>query len=110
VLKLGGAFLAAIASHESAEPESLVIRMSEDDRALLLDEAPDIYYVTDFYSRYRLVLVRLRQLHVDALYDLLLTSWRLTVPKGRRPQKARPASVWPRRKGTPTEDTKDADA
>jgi hypothetical protein len=33
--------------------------------------APDVYYVTDHYVNYPTVLVRLSQIHRDALRDLL---------------------------------------
>src|SRR5262245_36132988 len=81
VLKAYGCFMAGLATHESAEPEPLVVRMSEDERAYLLDDAPDIYYLTDYYRRYPLILVRLAKVNRDALRDLLSVSWRLTIAK-----------------------------
>ena len=84
VLKLGGCFLAGLASHVSAEPDTLVVRMDDEARALLLHEAPDTYYVTDYYAKYPLVLVRLAHVNRDALLDLLTTSWRLTAAKTSR--------------------------
>jgi hypothetical protein len=87
VLKLDGCFLAALATHSSAEPDTLVVRMDIEDRERLLEDAPDTYYVTDFYRPYPLVLARLSHVTDDALRDLLATSWRLTVPKARRARK-----------------------
>ena len=84
VLKLGGCFLAGLASHVSAEPDTLVVRMDNEARALLLDDAPDTYYVTDYYAKHPLVLVRLAHVNRDALLDLLTTSWRLTAAKTSR--------------------------
>jgi len=90
VLKLDGCFLAGLATHPSAESDTLVVRMEIEDRERLLEDAPDTYYVTDFYRPYPLVLARLSHVTDDALRDLLATSWRLTVPKGRtRDQKRR---------------------
>ena len=83
VLKLGGCFLAGLATHSSAEPETLVVRMEFEERGLLLEDAPDTYYVTDYYRNIPVVLVRLQQLTRDALHDLLSVSWRLTLPKTR---------------------------
>jgi len=83
VLKLGGAFLAGLASHVSAEPETLIVRMDFDERQLLLDEAPDVYYVTDYYEPHPVVLVRLSRVRQDALRDLLTVSWRLALPKSK---------------------------
>ena len=85
VLKAGGCFMAGLASHRSAEPGTLVVRIGLDERAWLLEEAPDTYYVTDYYRPYPLVLVRLSRVDRDALHDLLSTSRRLALEKaGRR--------------------------
>jgi len=82
VLKAGGCFVAGLASHTSAEPETLVVRAGFDERALLLEDAPDTYYVTDYYEKYPLVLVRLSQINRDALRDVLSVSRRLALEKG----------------------------
>jgi hypothetical protein len=84
VLKARGCFMAGLASHQSAEPGSLVVRMSVDERAYLLEDAPETYYVTDYYRSYPLVLVRLARVNRDALRDLLAVSWRLSVAKARK--------------------------
>jgi hypothetical protein len=84
VLKLGGCLMAGLATHPSAEPDTLWVRVTLEDRELLLDEAPETYYVTDAYRRYPVVLVRLSQIDQDALRDLLSVSWRLTSAKARR--------------------------
>src|SRR4051812_33254983 len=78
VLKLGGCFMAGLASHPSAEPDTLVVRCSLDDRQWLIADAPETYYLTDFYRSYPLLLVRLSRVDKDALRDLLRGSWRLT--------------------------------
>jgi hypothetical protein len=83
VLKLDGCFLAGVATHPSAEPDTLVVRMKIEDRAVLLEDAPEIYYVTDHYRPYPVVLARLSQLDAAALRDLLSASWRLTAAKSR---------------------------
>ena len=84
VLKAGGSFMAAIASDESAEADTLVVRCELDDRELLLEDAPETYYVTDFYAKYPLVLVRLAEFTEDALRDLLSVSRRMALEKSRR--------------------------
>lgn len=83
ILKWGGAFMAGIARHRSAEDATLVVRMDIEERQLLLDDAPEIYYITDYYERYPLVLVRLSHVDEHALRDLLSVSWRMTQEKGR---------------------------
>jgi hypothetical protein len=90
VLKAGGCFMAGLASHRSAESGTLVVRMGLDQREWLLEDAPDTYYVTDYYRRYPLVLVRLSSIDRDALHDLLSTSWRLTMQKARKRARTRP--------------------
>ena len=81
VLKLRGCFLAGLATHPSAEPDTLVVRASFEEREWLLEDAPDTYYLTDYYKPYPLVLVRLARVDRDALHDLLSVSWRLTAMK-----------------------------
>jgi len=84
VLRLGGIFMAGVATHCSAEPATLVVRVALDDRNAMLEDAPETYYLTDYYRPYPLVLVRLSQIHADALRDVLAISWRLTKVKVRR--------------------------
>jgi hypothetical protein len=81
VLKARGCFMAGLATHESAEPGTLVVRVDLEERAYLLEEAPESYYLTDCYRRYPVVLVRLANVDRDALRDLLSVSWRLTIAK-----------------------------
>jgi hypothetical protein len=84
VLKVGGVFMAGIATDESAEADSLVVRCAFDDRELMLEDAPETYYVTDYYSRYPVVLVRLSEVTDDALRDLLSVSRKMALEKSRR--------------------------
>jgi hypothetical protein len=81
VLKLGGAFMAGMTTHASAEPGSLVVRMSVEEREWLVTEAPETYYVTDYHQPHPVVLVRLSQIDREALRELLSIAWRLTLPK-----------------------------
>ena len=81
VLKLHGCFMAGMATHRSAEPDTLVVRVGDEERDLLLQEAPTTYYVTDYYRSHPVVLVRLSDLDRAALKDLLRVSWRLTAEK-----------------------------
>ena len=81
VLRLGGCFMAGLATHRSAEPHTLVVRVAFDERDLLLEDAPETYYVTDYYRKYPLVLVRLSRVDRHMLTDLLSVSWRLTSAK-----------------------------
>ena len=84
VLKVDGMFMAGLATHPSAEPDTLVVRAGLEDRERLVEDAPEIYYLTDYYRSYPLVLVRLSRVEPDALHDLLSVSWRMTTAKARR--------------------------
>jgi len=89
MLKLGGAFMAGLATHTSAEPDTLVVRATYEDRERLIEDAPETYYMTEYYRSYPLVLVRLSLVDRDALRDLLSMSRQLTLPKAQiksRPQ------------------------
>jgi len=83
VLKVAGVFMAALASHGSAEPDTLVVRADIEEREAFIEDAPDTYYLTEYYRRYPLILVRLNSVTEDALRDLLVSSRRLTLPKTR---------------------------
>jgi hypothetical protein len=83
-LKVGGSFMAGLATHPSAEPDTLVVRHGLEERERLMEDAPETYYLTDYYRRYPLVLARLSRIEPDALRDLLSVSWRLTVTKIRK--------------------------
>ncbi len=83
VLKVGGCFMAGLATHQSAEPDTLVVRADIEEREWLIEDEPETYYLTDDYRRHPVVLVRLSQVDRDALRDLLSVSRRLTLPKTR---------------------------
>ena len=81
VLRAAGCFMAGLATHRSAEPDTLVVRVTFEEREWLLADAPETYYVTEHYQRYPVVLVRLARVDRDALRDLLSVSRRLTLAK-----------------------------
>ena len=83
VLKVDGMFMAGLAMHPSAEPETLVVRAVVEDRVALLEDAPETYYLTDYYRPHPVVLVRMSRIDRDALRDLLSMSRRLTLAKRR---------------------------
>ena len=70
-LKIDGKLLAAIPANRSVEPDSLVVRMSFEDRAELLAADPKVYYLTEHYVGYDAVLVRLSCVTSEVLKDLL---------------------------------------
>ena len=51
-LKVGKQMFACMASHKSAEPNALVVRMDVDRRDELIAADPAVYYLTDHYLHY----------------------------------------------------------
>jgi len=90
-LKVRGDLLACMAINKSAEPGSLGVRIDFDQRDALLAEAPKTYYVTDHYVNYPMVLVRLSQIRMDELRDLLNAAWRFVTSQKKKP-KSRPTA------------------
>ncbi len=93
VLKIAGVFVAGLATHRSAEPNTLVVRADLEERNAFIDDAPDTYYLTEYYRRHPVVLVRLDRVSREALRELLSSSHRLTLPKTRlRPRRRKSVS------------------
>lgn len=82
-LKANGRTIACMAAHPSAEPDSLIVMMSVTDRDLLVEEAPDIYYLKPHYVGHPCVLVRLNRIQPGALRDLLAGAQRYASTRGR---------------------------
>jgi hypothetical protein len=86
-LKVQGKLLAGVPTNRSAEPGSMVMRVGFEERAELLAEAPEIYYVTEHYEGYDAVLVRLDRVSPDVVRDLLGMAYRFVTRKqGRSPR------------------------
>jgi hypothetical protein len=83
-LKVRGDLLACVATNKSAELGSLMVRMDLEQRAAVIAEAPETFYVTDHYVNYPSVLVRLSQIRVDQLRDLLNSAWKFVTSKKKR--------------------------
>jgi hypothetical protein len=83
-LKLHGRLVACLAINKSAEPGSLAVRTGFDERAALLSEEPETYYVTDHYVNHPVVLVRLSQIRIDQLRDLLSSALRFITAQENR--------------------------
>jgi hypothetical protein len=76
-LKVHGKMFVCIASHKSAEPNTLVVMMDFADRDALIEDDPDTYYLKEHYLNYPCVLVRLSRVPADALHDLVVGAHRL---------------------------------
>jgi hypothetical protein len=87
-LKVRGNMFTCLASHRSAEPDTLVVRLDFERRDELITSEADTYYLTYHYVGYPCVLVRLRRIPRDALRDLLQMAWRFvrdtSKPRNRR--------------------------
>jgi hypothetical protein len=75
-LKVRGRMFVCIASHKSAEPNTLVVMMDFADRDALVEDDPDTYYLKEHYVNYPCVLVRLSCVRADALRDLVTGAYR----------------------------------
>ena len=96
-LKLRGKLVACQAINKSAEPNSLVVSVPAAERDELIEADPSVYYVTDHYVDWDLVLVRLSRIRPDALRDLLQAAWRFVDTKARRPRRSATAAPRARR-------------
>jgi hypothetical protein len=83
-LKVHGRMFVCIASHKSAEPDTLVVMMDFAERDALIEEDPDVYYLKEHYVGYPCVLVRLARVHPDALRGLVVGAHRYISEKRKR--------------------------
>ena len=86
-LKLGGKLLACMPANKSAEANSIVVRIDLEQRAELLGERPETYYITDHYAPHPTVLVRLSKIRRTDLKELLRDACRFvssSTPKSAR--------------------------
>ena len=84
-LRVGGKMFACMASHKSAEPNTLVVMMDVVAREALIDDEPQTYYLKPHYVEHPCVLVRLSRIHGDALRDLITGAYHFVSnkPKGK---------------------------
>ena len=71
-LKVRGKMFTCLASHSSAEPNSLIVMMAFADRDALVEDDPATYYLKEHYVKHPCVLVRLTRVGLDALRDLVV--------------------------------------
>jgi hypothetical protein len=60
---------------------SLVVKVGLDERDMLIEAAPDSFYLTDHYRPHPYMLVRLARVDPGTLRRLLIQSWRTLAPK-----------------------------
>jgi hypothetical protein len=83
-LKVRGKMFVCIASHKSAEANTLAVMMDFADRDALVEDDPSTYYLKEHYVNYPCVLVRLSRVGVDALRDLITGAHRFVSAKVQR--------------------------
>jgi hypothetical protein len=76
-LKVGGKLIARV--HQNMD--CLVLRTDFMGREILMQSAPDAFFITDHYRDYPWVLVRFAVVEKRALPDLIERAWRLVASK-----------------------------
>ena len=97
-LKVRGHMFACMASHKSAEPNTLVVLVGFDQRDELIAAEPETYYLKDHYVNYPSVLVRLSRIKPNALRDLLLKGWHFTASRHKSRARRRPLNTGKRKR------------
>jgi hypothetical protein len=76
-LKVGGKLFARL--HQSVD--CVVLRCELLDREILLQSAPDAFYITDHYRDYPWILLRIGVVEKRVLPELIERAWRLVASK-----------------------------
>jgi hypothetical protein len=64
--------------------ETLVLKMGFDEREMLMEADPKVFFITDHYRNYRYVLLRLKKVRRATLERLITQAWREAAPKHAR--------------------------
>ena len=59
----------------------LAVRVDRDEKQLILDGNPDVYYVTPHYNGYPGVIIRISAITRDELFERLEDAWLIQAPK-----------------------------
>jgi hypothetical protein len=76
-LKVKGRFICRLRTEAEG---ALAIRCDFLDRQILLQADPRVFFVTDHYLDYPMILVRLDKIRLSALPDLIERAWRMVAP------------------------------
>jgi hypothetical protein len=76
-LKVGGKLFARL--HQ--DMDCVVLRTERLDREILLQSAPDAFFITDHYRDYPWILLRIGAVEKRVLPDLIERAWRLVASK-----------------------------
>ena len=88
-LKVHGRMMACKAINKQAEPNTLGVCIPIPQREELIAADPATYYLKPHYEDYPCVLVRLSQIHPDALRDLLRMGWEFARSQAQRKSPSR---------------------
>lgn len=62
--------------------DSLVMKgVDTDERAMLMETEPDVFYITEHYRGWPIVLIRLSNTDADTVEPFLMRQWRAIAPK-----------------------------
>jgi hypothetical protein len=78
--KVGGKLFVWM-SPDRAAAGALAVRVDPDEKPLLIESAPDVYFETPHYHREPIVLLRLESIQSEELRDRIEDSWLLRAPK-----------------------------
>jgi hypothetical protein len=76
-LRVKGKFLARL----KEDGESCVFRVGFDERDLLMQTRPEVFYITDHYLGYPAVLMRMSAASAEEAADIVAMAWRMVAPK-----------------------------
>jgi hypothetical protein len=76
-LKLGKKLLVRLRE----DGDTIVLRLGFDEREMLMEAAPESFFITEHYRAYPSVLVCLAQVHPPTLRRLIEQAWREAAPK-----------------------------
>lgn len=77
-IKVKGKFLARLRSEAEG---GLAIRCEFMEREMLMQAAPETFYITDHYADYPMVLINLETVRWDALPDVIERAWRMVATR-----------------------------
>ncbi len=63
------------------EGDILVVKCDLNEREALIQSEPETYFVTPHYQNYPYVLVRMKEIDLEALREVLTDAWRIAAPK-----------------------------
>jgi hypothetical protein len=76
-LRVNGKFMARLRE----DGVTLVLKLSEPEREVLMSIDPETFYITEHYRNYDAVLVRLDRVEREDLSDVIEQSWRWVAPR-----------------------------